>query len=223
MDILVGIIPGIILSILFFFFDRKMTKEKVLNLIILLLLGAIGSYVCYRFEMHYGGYFKKVKDSNYFEVLFYAIFGVAIFEEGYKWFITNLVSFFSKKESSYDLVTYSIFASIGFLTFENVVYYVIPYGMGVAISRIFTSIPSHICFAIFMGYFLQKSCESSSKRKYIFNFLGLIIPIFVHAYYNSFLYGNKYSNYFEINFLIIIILSIILYSRIQLKRKKKKK
>lgn len=220
MKILVGILPGVLLSVLFFLNDRKVTKDKFLNIIILLILGAIGSYICYRFEMHYGGYFKKVKDSNYFEVLFYAIFGVAIFEEGYKWFITLLMSFFSKKDNSYDIVTYSIFSSIGFLTFENVIYYVIPYGMGAAISRIFTSIPSHICFSIIMGYFLQKGIKANGKIKYLYYLLGLIIPTLVHAYYNSFLYGGKYSEYFNINFILIIIITIILFMRMEFRRRK---
>jgi len=218
--ILVGILPGVLLSVLFFLNDRKVTKDKFLNIIILLILGAIGSYICYRFEMHYGGYFKKVKDSNYFEVLFYAIFGVAIFEEGYKWFITLLMSFFSKKDNSYDIVTYSIFSSIGFLTFENVIYYVIPYGMGAAISRIFTSIPSHICFAIIMGYFLQKGIKANGKIKYLYYLLGLIIPTLIHAYYNSFLYGGKYSEYFNINFILIIVITIILFMRMEFRRRK---
>lgn len=220
MRILVGILPGVLLSVLFFLNDRKVTKDKFLNIIILLILGAIGSYICYRFEMHYGGYFKKVKDSNYFEVLFYAIFGVAIFEEGYKWFITLLMSFFSKKDNSYDIVTYSIFSSIGFLTFENVIYYVIPYGMGAAISRIFTSIPSHICFAIIMGYFLQKGIKANGKIKYLYYLLGLIIPTLIHAYYNSFLYGGKYSEYFNINFILIIVITIILFMRMEFRRRK---
>ena len=220
MRILVGILPGVLLSVLFFLNDRKVTKDKFLNIIILLILGAIGSYICYRFEMHYGGYFKKVKDSNYFEVLFYAIFGVAIFEEGYKWFITLLMSFFSKKDNSYDIVTYSIFSSIGFLTFENVIYYVIPYGMGAAISRIFTSIPSHICFAIIMGYFLQKGIKANGKIKYLYYLLGLIIPTLVHAYYNSFLYGGKYSEYFNINFILIIVITIILFMKMEFRRRK---
>ena len=155
------------------------------------------------------------------EVLFYAVFGVAIFEEGFKWFITLLVSFFSKIEDSYDIVTYAIFASIGFLTFENVIYYVIPYGMGAAISRMFTSIPSHICFAIFMGYFLKKAIESNGKIKYLFYFLGLIVPTLVHAFYNSFLYGNKFTNYFDISFLIIIIISIVIFMRMEYKRRQK--
>lgn len=220
MRILVGILPGVLLSVLFYLNDRKVTKDKFLNIIILLILGAIGSYICYRFEMHYGGYFKKVKDSNYFEVLFYAIFGVAIFEEGYKWFITLLMSFFSKKDNSYDIVTYSIFSSIGFLTFENVIYYVIPYGMGAAISRIFTSIPSHICFAIIMGYFLQKGIKANGKIKYLYYLLGLIIPTLIHAYYNSFLYGGKYSEYFNINFILIIVITIILFMRMEFRRRK---
>ena len=137
MDILIGILSSIILIVIFMLNDRNITKNKLINIVILLILGGIGSYICYRLEMHYGSLFKKVKDSNYFEILFYAIFGVAIFEEGYKWFITILISFFAKIKNSYDIVTYSIFASIGFLTFENIVYYIIPYGLNAAISRIY--------------------------------------------------------------------------------------
>ncbi len=211
MGIIIGIITSLILILLFLLNDRSITRKKLIILLILLVVGAIGSYICYRLEMHYGGLFKKVRDSNYFEILFYAIFGVAIFEEGYKWCITVLASYFGKIKNSYDAVTYSIFTSIGFLTFENIVYYIIPYGAKTAISRIFTSVPSHICFAIIMGYFLQKAVVTKNWKKYIYYLLGLVIPVFVHAYYNSFLYGNKYSEYFVFNFIIIIIISIILF------------
>lgn len=218
MKYILGLLPGIILSIIFFFNDKNMNKKKIINIIILLFLGAIGSYICYRFEMHFGGYFKKVKDSNYLEVLFYAIFGVAVFEEGYKWFITCLISFLSKIKNSYDIVTYAIFSSIGFLTFENIVYYVIPYGISTAISRIFTSIPSHICFAIFMGFFLQKGYESKKIKRYIYYLLGIVVPTLIHAYYNSFLYKGKFSDYFELNFIIIIILSVYIFIILQKRR-----
>lgn len=219
MDILIGILSSIILIVIFMLNDRNITKNKLINIVILLILGGIGSYICYRLEMHYGSLFKKVKDSNYFEILFYAIFGVAIFEEGYKWFITMLISLFAKIKNSYDIVTYSIFASIGFLTFENIVYYIIPYGLNAAISRIFTSIPSHICFAIIMGYFLEKIIKTKGLKRILYSVLGLIIPIFIHAYYNSFLYGSKYSNYFNINYSIIVLISIILYIKLEFKRR----
>ena len=219
MDILIGILSSIILIVIFMLNDRNITKNKLINIVMLLILGGIGSYICYRLEMHYGSLFKKVKDSNYFEILFYAIFGVAIFEEGYKWFITMLISLFAKIKNSYDIVTYSIFASIGFLTFENIVYYIIPYGLNAAISRIFTSIPSHICFAIIMGYFLEKIIKTKGLKRILYSVLGLIIPIFIHAYYNSFLYGSKYSNYFNINYSIIVLISIILYIKLEFKRR----
>ena len=218
MKYVLGILPGVILTIIFFINDKDINKRKIFNICILLILGAIGSYICYRFEMHFGGYFKKVKDSNYWEVLFYAIFGVAIFEEGYKWFITGLMSIISKIKNGYDIVTYSIFSSIGFLTFENIVYYVIPYGMGTAVSRIFTSIPSHICFAIFMGYFLKKGFEVKRLKRYIYYLLGVVVPTFIHAYYNSFLYKGKFSDYFELNFIIIIILSVYIFIILQKRR-----
>ena len=222
MNIIVGIVPSVLLIILFLLNDKNLYKRKIITIVLLLILGGIGSYISYRFEMHYGSFFKKVKDSNYFEIVFYAIFGVAIFEEGYKWFITCLVSMFSKIKNSYDLVTYSVFTSIGFLTFENIVYYVIPYGLDTAISRLFTSIPSHICFSIIMGYFLQKGVKTKKINKYLYYLLGCFIPVFVHALYNSFLYGNKYTNYFEVVFVIIIIISIIIFIKMEKDRRKQK-
>ena len=49
-------------------------------------------------------YSKLSKDSNYLEILFYAIFGVAIFEEGYKLLTTLFVSFFDKDKSKNNML-----------------------------------------------------------------------------------------------------------------------
>ena len=70
-----------------------------------------------------------------------------------------------------------------------------------------------------MGYFLEKTIKTKGLKRILYSILGLIIPIFIHAYYNSFLYGGKYSNYFNINYSIIVLISIILYIKLEFKRR----
>ena len=71
-----------------------------------------------------------------------------------------------------------------------------------------------------LGFFLNKALKTKGKIKYLFYALGLIVPTLVHAFYNSFLYGNKFTNYFDISFLIIIIISIVIFMRMEYKRRK---
>ena len=55
MGILIGIITSLILIVLFLLNDKSLTKNKIISIVFALILGAIGSYICYRLEMHYGG------------------------------------------------------------------------------------------------------------------------------------------------------------------------
>ena len=212
LNILFAIIPSIIFIGLFLFLNKNLTKKKIIKYIIILIIGSIGSYICYRLEMHYGSYFKKVKDSTYLEVLFYAIFGVAIFEEGYKWFVPTIITIKEKMISAFDLLSYYVFSSIGFALSENVIFYAIPYGLSTSIRRMFTAFPSHICDALCMSLFMYLFTNNKGIKKYIFFCFSLIVPIFVHALYNSFLYGKDSSLliYHYIYCVILYIISIII-------------
>ena len=147
-------LPAIIFIILFALLDKKLIRKKWFLLIGILLIGAIGSYICYRFEMHFGSYFKKVAVSTYLETLFYALFGVAIFEEGYKWLVSLGAIYVDKKVKPRHILIYTVFASIGFAWFENIVYFAFKYGIRALFERMFTAFPNHICNAIWMAYFL---------------------------------------------------------------------
>ena len=190
LNLLVASLPAFIFIILFSLLDKKFIKKRWVQLLLILIIGGIGSYICYRFEMHFGSYFKKVKDSTYLEVLFYAIFGVAIFEEGYKWLISTVAVTLDKKLKPFQVLIYTVFSSIGFAWFENIVYYALKYGLGTSISRIFTAFPSHVCNAIWMGYFLILYNKTKGKKKYIYLILSLIVATLIHAVYNSLLYGR---------------------------------
>ena len=220
-NIIIASIPALLSIALFLSLDKKILKEKWLFLITILIISAIGSYICYRLEMHFGSYFKKVSQSTYLEILLYAIFGVAIFEEGYKWLITTIAIFLDKKMKMTTILIYSAFSSIGFAWFENIVYYAIPYGITTSITRMFSAFPSHIINSIFMAYFLIKYKDSEKFKKKLFLICSLIFPTIVHGGYNSFLYGNhqEYIKYHKIYLIIIFIASILLLVSIIKKQK----
>ena len=210
-------LPAFIFIILFSLLDKKFVKKRWLQLLLVLVIGAIGSYICYRFEMHFGSYFKKVKDSTYLEVLFYAIFGVAIFEEGYKWLISSGATILDKKVKPLQVLVYTVFASIGFAWFENIVYYALKYNLMGTISRMFTAFPNHICNAIWMGYFLILFSKSKGKKKYLYLILSLVVATLIHGLYNSFLYGGdpKLMEYNLIYIGIVYSFTILLFVKIK--------
>lgn len=90
----------------------------------------------------------------------------------------------------FDGIVYAVFVSLGFATFENIVY-VMDGGLSSAILRMFTAVPGHACDAVFMGYFYSKAkkarvdnnrtLEKKYKRR------ALIIPILFHGMYDCFI------------------------------------
>lgn len=214
--LIVASLPALIFLILFGLIDKKFIRKKWLPLLIVLIVGAFGSYICYRFEMHFGSYFKKVAVSTYLETLFYALLGVAIFEEGYKWLVSLGAIFLDKKVKTRGILIYTVFASIGFAWFENIVFYAFKYGVKSLFGRMFTAFPSHICDAIWMAYFLILFNKSKGKKKWLFFGLSLVIPTFIHGMYNSFLYqGNPVlMNYHAIYVMIMYIATAFITHKI---------
>ena len=52
-----------------------------------------------------------------------------------------------------DGIVYGAVVSLGFATFENIVY-VMDSGFKVALMRAFTAVPAHACFGAIMGYYI---------------------------------------------------------------------
>ena len=83
---------------------------------------------------------------------------------------------------------YSVSISLGFAAFENFVYVLI-FGLGTAVVRMFTAVPMHAMTAVLMGYEIgrAKFALSPSERD---RFLrrALWIPLALHALYDFFLF-----------------------------------
>ena len=209
-NIIAGFIPTIIWMLILIIIYSRDIKKKYRELLLCFVLGTVGSYFCYRLEMHFGSYFKKVAVSNYWEILFYAFFGVAIFEEGYKWLISELTVRLCDKKREMHCFVIPLITALGFSTFENVVYYAIPYGCIAGIKRVTTAYISHLSCAVFMGFFM-----SQEDNKKIFIPYSLIIPTLFHALYNSFLYGGKYHFLFNYYYVLQLVLVIVIIKRMR--------
>jgi len=93
---------------------------------------------------------------------------------------------------------YAVFASLGFAAIENIGY-VFGNGWGVALLRMFTAVPGHACFGVFMGFFYSKAKYASlsgNKADYSkYNALSMICPIVIHGIYDAIVMGGTASGY----------------------------
>jgi RsiW-degrading membrane proteinase PrsW (M82 family) len=94
---------------------------------------------------------------------------------------------------SFDAIVYAVFCSLGFACIENVLY-VNEGGLATAILRMFTAVPGHACFGVFMGAFYSKAKYAdltgnrADYKKY--KRLALWLPALVHGIYDAILMGG---------------------------------
>ena len=80
-------------------------------------------------------------------------FCVALVEEGFKFLVLVLVTRKNRHFNSlFDGIIYSVFVSLGFAALENVLY-VLQFGWMNALIRGVLSVPGHMFFAVFMGWY----------------------------------------------------------------------
>ena len=221
-----ALLPAIVLCIYIFIKDRA-EKEPAGLLIRLLVFGVLISIPAIFFESVLQSLFDIAFASQLVETeeglvcqgplryLYYACEGfivAAFVEESLKWTALYFTTRRNKNFNSlFDGLIYSVFVSLGFAGFENILY-VLQYGWGTAIMQAVTSIPGHMFFAVFMGYFYSmwhmnekagaverqlkgmgvipsESIEFSGKKHLA---LSLLIPILIHGLYDYCLMVGDY-------------------------------
>ena len=132
-------------------------------------------------------------------IFLYTLIGVALIEEGFKYFI--LIKFFFPNkdfDEPYDGIFYSVMISLGFATIENIKY-VFTSEPGTelftAFARMFTAIPLHAACGVIMGYYvgLSKFKINNNSNKFIRliskpKYIGLFLAIAIHTLYDYFLF-----------------------------------
>ncbi|SFP73805.1 Membrane proteinase PrsW, cleaves anti-sigma factor RsiW, M82 family [Butyrivibrio proteoclasticus] len=136
---------------------------------------------------------------------------VALAEETGKYFVLKKATWKNKEFNfSFDGIVYSVCASLGFATLENILY-VFQGGFSTAVMRAVTAVPGHCIFGIFMGiyYGIAKGCELRGDEKGKKDNLNkaLLVPIFLHGFYD-FSCSLEYDGMFLIFILLEIFMTV---------------
>ncbi len=211
---LAALLPALILCGYVFHMDR-MEKES-LGLLLKLFFAGVGC--CFPaiileetfievinlifLKLRYTGYLPDSVD--YLHSFTTQLLGVALVEEGLKWICLNIITKKNREFNFFfDGLLYAVFVSLGFATFENIMY-VLEYGWVNAIMRAVFSVPGHMFFAVMMGYYYSRSniidlakkteadfqeqgmigTKGSAFSSTKFKWMSLCVPVVVHCTYN---------------------------------------
>lgn len=190
-----ALIPVIGLLIFIYFNDRK--DKEPFKLLIGLFFAGMGTVVTAIIAELIGNLILNAvfPYESVLKAVLLAMLIVGPAEELGKYLILKLITWKNKNfDYSYDAIVYSVFVSLGFAALENVGY-VFQNGVGTAILRMFTSVPGHACFAVFMGYFYSKakyaSLTNQKGKCALFKFLTILVPSLIHGVYDAILFGGE--------------------------------
>jgi protease PrsW len=130
---------------------------------------------------------SNVEQGNVIHQMIRALVFVGLVEEGSKFLFLRGVLYYSRHFTQpFDGIVYSVLVGMGFATAENILYVFNGDG-GTAIVRMFTAVPAHAVFAVIMGFFIgeAKVFKTSSE---LYSGLALFFAVFVHGYYDYFLF-----------------------------------
>ena len=208
------IISGLPVLLLGMYIYAKDRNKEPKSLLFKLLLGGVGStflvfFISFIISLFVPGFFEADYSNDLFKLFIYTFFGIALVEEGCKWFFAYKISYHNKEfDEFFDMIVYCVFVALGFALFENILY-VASGGLVVGITRAFLAVPGHVADGIFMGYFLAQAkysdIQGKNKEKHKFMILSIIIPTILHGTYD-FLLSTKDPTYIAIFFLFVIIL-----------------
>jgi len=192
-----ALIPVVGLLIFIYFNDKK--EKEPFGLLVGLFFAGMGTIVTAIIAELVGGLILGAvfPANTVIGGVLDAMLIVAPAEELGKFLVLRLITWKNKNFNyNYDAIVYAVFVSLGFAAFENITY-VFSSGIGTAFLRMFTAVPGHACFAVFMGFFYSKAKYASLTGKKGactgFTALAMVIPIVIHGVYDAILMGGGSS------------------------------
>lgn len=148
------------------------------------------------------------------QILFYSFILVALIEESIKFLMTYFLTYKNKEFNyQYDGIVYASFVSLGFATYENILFVFEQSNIQTAIYRGVLTVPAHVFFAIFMGYYLGLAKHyrryNSKKKEKKFLILSYVVPIVLHGFFDYCLFSQSITGliFFLIFMFILYIIS----------------
>lgn len=171
--------PGAAIG-LYIYLKDKHEREPLGLLIRSFFFGILSVFVTLLISKVLGAYFT-IDEASVSEQAVHAFLIVALVEEFSKFiFVRGILYNNSNFNEPFDGIVYSVMVSMGFATFENILY-VVEGGLSTALMRMFTAVPAHATFAILMGYYLGKAKFEHKKSYYALHALA-VATLFHGAY-----------------------------------------
>lgn len=188
--IVLGILPGILITIWIYRTDRY-EREPISLVVLSFVYGAVSTLIAILFESLFSG---TADPDNLLEIAIFSFFVVGLFEELSKFIFLR---FFIYPQDAFnepiDGIVYSVAVGMGFATVENLLYLTSDKGsLEMALSRALTAVPAHAAFGILMGGYLGLAKFFPQKREQNL-WAGLGLAVFFHGLYDFFLLQNSYE------------------------------
>ena len=201
-----------VVLILMFVYKKDKEKEPISLLIGFFALGIFSCFLVLNVSDILSLFMpfmdKELTNMTFTEVFIYAFICVALTEEVCKWVMVYYKGYNHREfDELYDILVYSIFVSLGFAFFENILYVFNLGTISAAILRAVSAIPGHACDAVFMGYYLSLAKQSkllkkpSKEKKYLW--MSVLIPALLHGIYDFCLMSGKII--FVLVFLVFVV------------------
>lgn len=209
--LLLAILPVFLLCM--FIYKKDVNREPGKLLAKIFALGFFSAIPVVIGEMFLGYIFPTDGETNFITLFINVFIAVALVEEGFKWIITRFFGYNNKEfDEVYDIVVYSVFASLGFACIENILY-VLGGGLSTAILRALLSVPGHMCFGVIMGYFLSQAKinqvnenKGLRTRNMIFS---ILFPTLAHTAYDALLFYTVATGSY-ITILLFFVFDIVM-------------
>jgi len=207
-----AVLPSLLLMVYIYRKD-KIEKEPANMIIKLAMFGALTVISAVILEIIGSKILDNFYDSDetVYKLIEYFII-VAGAEEGGKYFILKKKTWDSPEFNySYDAVVYSVAVSLGFATVENILY-VLSGGFGVAIVRAVLSVPGHVVFAVYMGYYYSRAKKAAVNGRISADesnrIMAYVVPVMLHGFYDFCLSmdGGKFIGIF-LAFDVLMVIS----------------
>lgn len=209
--LLIALAPGFFLAWYFYHRD-KYEPEPKLKIIKIFIIGGLLVIPAGLAEMGLMS-LTKVNTNNLYNIFILSFLIIAPIEELLKYYAVRRWIYDSTEfDEAMDGIVYTVAASLGFATLENV-FYVIQFGIGTGITRAFSAVPGHALFGGLMGSYIGRAKLRREKETKLI-ITGILLAILCHGLYDLLvLTRSAFSS------MIILLLGILfLWIRIQLKK-----
>lgn len=208
---LIALAPGLFLIWYFYHRDRyePEPKKKIFKIFaigaLMVLPAAVGEWLL----VHLVGEFTK----GALYIFIISFFVIAPIEESLKFIAVRKWIYRSLEfDEVMDGIVYTVSASLGFATLENVLY-VISLGPATGVARAFLAVPGHALFGAVMGYYIGLAKFNPGKESRLIS-LGLLYAVLCHGLYDFLaLLQNSFSS-----FVILLLVILLLWIRIKLRK-----